>query len=260
MEAIYRLNGRTAETRRWAGGPWNASQQHGSAPAALAMWVAERIPAPQPMRIARLTVDLLRPVPVAPLEIETEVLREGRKIQLCAVHLASGGVEVARATVLKVRTFAVDLPATAAIPSVTLPPPPAPGEVFDNPFTNATSPFVSGISMKEVKGAFRIPGPCAVWCRADRPIIEGADLTPAMRAAVAADFCNGVSSVLDFAKWTFINGDLTVSLSRLPVGEWILLDAESWLGPEGAGIAFGKLADQEGYFGRAVQSLVIEPR
>jgi hypothetical protein len=81
-----------------------------------------------------------------------------------------------------------------------------------------------------------------------------------MRAAVAADFCNGVSSVLDFAQWTFINGDLTVSLSRLPVGEWILLDAESWLGPEGAGIAFGKLADAQGYFGRAIQSLVIEPR
>ena len=39
------------------------------------------------MRIARVTVDLMRPVPVAPLTIETEVLREGRKIQLCGVRL-----------------------------------------------------------------------------------------------------------------------------------------------------------------------------
>mgnify|MGYP002402324802 CR=1 FL=1 len=260
MEAIYRLNGSTVETRRWAGGPWNAEQQHGSAPAALAMWMAEQVPTPQPMRIARLTVDLLRPVPVAPLDIETEILREGRKIQLCAVHLSAGGVEVARATVLKVRALAVDLPAAAAITPTALPPPPASGEAFDNLFARATNSFVTGISMKEVKGAFRSPGPCAVWCRADRPIVEGAETTPAMRAAIAADFCNGVSSVLDFAKWIFINGDLTVSLSRMPVGEWILLDAESWLGPEGAGIAFGKLADTRGYFGRAIQSLVIEPR
>ena len=106
----------------------------------------------------------------------------------------------------------------------------------------------------------RVPGPAAVWCRADRPIIEGVETTPLMRAAIAADFCNGVSSVLDFADWTFINGDLTVSLSRMPVGEWVLLDAQSWIGPQGAGIAFAGLADTKGYFGRAAQSLVIEPR
>ena len=44
------------------------------------------------------------------------------------------------------------------------------------------------------------------------------------------------------------------------VGEWILLDAESWIGPDGAGLAMARLADQSGYFGRAVQSLVIEKR
>ncbi len=258
MEAIFKLAGSKAETRHWAGGPWNPQQQHGAAPASLAAYVAEQVPTAQPMRVARLALDLLRPVPIAPLEITTEVVREGRKIQLVAIHLSAGGVEVVRATALKVRALDIDLPDDAAIPPVTMPPPPT-GR-FDNPLTNSSSPFVSGISMAEAKGAFRTPGPAAVWCRTERPIIEGAEMTPLMRAAVAADFCNGVSSVLDFTKWTFINGDLTISLSRMPVGEWILLDAESWIGPEGAGIAFGKLADTKGYFGRAIQSLVIEPR
>ena len=81
-----------------------------------------------------------------------------------------------------------------------------------------------------------------------------------MRAVVAADFCNGTSAVLDFRQWTFINADLTVSLSREPRGEWILVDAESWIGPDGAGLAIARIADQNGYFGRAVQSLVIEKR
>ena len=80
-----------------------------------------------------------------------------------------------------------------------------------------------------------------------------------MRVAMTADFCNGVSSVLDFRRWTFINADLTISLARMPVGEWILLDARTWL-DGGAGIAFAKLGDQRGYFGRASQSLLIEPR
>lgn len=258
MEAIYKLDGNVAETRQWAGGPWSPDQQHGSAPASLVAHVAEKIPAAQPMRVARITVDLLRPVPVAPLEISTEVLREGRKIQVCAVNLSHKGTEVARATVLKVRALDVDLPPIAAVPPQPLPHP-KPGK-HDNPMTSGTSPFVTGISMQEVKGAFLVPGPAAAWIRANRPIVEGEPITPLMRAAVAADFCNGLSQVLDFRRWTFVNGDLTISLSRMPVGEWVLLDAESWIGENGAGIAFGSLADEQGYFGRSVQSLVIEPR
>ena len=63
-----------------------------------------------------------------------------------------------------------------------------------------------------------------------------------------------------FSHWTFLNADLTVSMAREPVGEWILLDAESWIGPEGAGLAMARLADVNGYFGRCVQIFVIEKR
>ena len=80
----------------------------------LVTWAAERLPTRQPMRIARITVDLMRPVPVAPLTIESEVVREGRKIQLCAVRLFADGVEVVRASILKLRAEAVALPAIVA--------------------------------------------------------------------------------------------------------------------------------------------------
>ena len=105
-----------------------------------------------------------------------------------------------------------------------------------------------------------MPGPGAIWYRADRPLVEGFAISQAMRAVVASDFCNGTSAVLDFRQWTFINADLTVSMSRQPVGEWILLDAESWIGRDGAGLAMARLADVKGYFGRTIQSLVIEKR
>ena len=105
------------------------------------------------------------------------------------------------------------------------------------------SPFVTGISMRAARGRFGVPGPGAIWYRVDRPLVEGAAISQAMRAVVAADFCNGTSAVLDFREWTFINADLTVSFARQPVGEWILLDAESWIGPDGAGFAAARLAD-----------------
>jgi hypothetical protein len=102
MEAIYRVDGNRVVTSPPAAGPWDPTMQHGSAPSSLVIWAAETIPTPQPMQIVRLTVDLMRPVPVAPLTIETEVLREGRKIQLCAVRLVAKDVVVVRASVLKI--------------------------------------------------------------------------------------------------------------------------------------------------------------
>src|SRR3569833_388169 len=106
MTAIYRVDGNSVVTSPDAAGPWDRRRQHGSAPAALVTWAAERIPTPVPMNIARVTIDLMRPVPVAPLTIETIVLREGRKIQLSNIKLLADGVQVVGATVLKIRTQA----------------------------------------------------------------------------------------------------------------------------------------------------------
>lgn len=257
MDFIYRVDGNHVITAPHAAGPWNATMQHGSAPSALVTWLAERIPTASPMQVVRVTIDLLRPVPVAPLSFETEVLREGRKIQLCGVRLLADGVVVVRATVLKVRVEAQALPAEIVDPPLDLPLPDQGGLLEPK---HASSPFVAGMTVRAVRGGFLKLGPGAIWYRLNRPIVEGAPISQVMRAVVAADFSNGTSSVLNFDHWTFLNADLSVSLSRAPVGDWILLDAESWIGPNGAGIAASRLADINGYFGRAVQNLVIEQR
>jgi hypothetical protein len=259
MNFVYRIDGATAHTQSCAAGPWSPDMQHGGAPASLIARIAERIPTREPMHVVRLTVDLLRPVPIAPLGFRTNVVREGRKIQLCAVSLVHDGVEVVRASILKVRAAELVLPETAVDEKIELPGPDL-GAAPDDLFGSGANAFVSGLELRVVKGAFRKPGPAAIWFRARRPIVEDEALSPLMRAAIASDFCNGASSVLDFRRWTFINADLSINLARQPVGEWILLDAQTWLGAHGAGVAFAKLGDERGYFGRAVQSLVIEPR
>lgn len=253
MEAIFRVDGADVVTSPHAAGPWDPNMQHGGAPASLVVWAAERIATPAPMQVARVTIDLMRPVPVAGLTLETEVLREGRKIQLCAVGLRSNGMLTVAATVLKVRRQPQPLPDDVVEPPLDVA---APEKSRIEP---QNSPFGLGVTIRAARGRFGGVGPGAIWYRADRPIVEGSPISQAMRVAVASDFCNACSA-LDFRQWTFLNADLTVSMAREPVGEWILLDAVSWIGPDGAGLAQARLADVKGYFGRCAQSLVIEKR
>ncbi|MCK1357789.1 thioesterase family protein [Bradyrhizobium sp. 199] len=257
MTAIYRVDRNSVVTSPDAAGPWDQRMQHGSAPASLVTWAAERIPTPVAMNIARVTIDLMRPVPVGPLTIETEVLREGRKIQLCEIKLLADGVQVVGATVLKIKQQKLPLPDDVKDTPVELP---SPEDSFVEDGPAVTSPFVRIVSMRAARGRFGQAGPGAIWFRVDHPLIAGEAISQAMRAVVAADFSNGTASMLDFRAWTYINADLTVSFARQPIGEWILLDGESWIGADGAGLAMSRLADRHGYFGRAVQSLVIEKR
>src|SRR4051794_5645932 len=85
-------------------GPWDPNAQYGGTPAALLTWAVERVPTLVPMRIARFTIDMHRPVPLGRLNVETEVVREGKRLQVVVgVIRDPGGVEVARATALRLR-------------------------------------------------------------------------------------------------------------------------------------------------------------
>ena len=256
-DAVFEVKGASARATAWASGPWDPGLMHGGAPSALIAWTAEQVESPAPMRIARLTIDLLRPVPVAEVTVETNVLRQGRKIQLLEVRLSAAGVEVTRGTVLKVRETDLPLPGDH-LPGLDEAPPEAakPGETRMGSVNN----FGGNFEIRAVRGMFGELGPAAVWFRQHRPTVLGQPISPAMRAAAVADFSNGISSVLPFEDWTFINGDLTVSLARPPRGEWILSNAVSWLAHDGGGLTMTRLADRDGYFGIAQQSLVLERR
>ena len=109
-------------------------------------------------------------------------------------------------------------------------------------------------------GGLGTPGPSAVWMRPTIPLLPGQDLTPVSRALLAADSGNGVSAVLDPARFLFLNVDLKVMLHRDPVGEWLLLDAATSIGPAGTGVAASTLSDTTGPCGHGMQTLLVAPR
>lgn len=239
-----------------AAGPWSPNHCHGGAPAALIIRVAEAVPTLAPMEVARLSLELFRPVPTDLLITRTDTIREGKKLQLVTVHLDADGVEVARGTVLKLRTEVQNVPpeilgscSGLAVPA-SLPP--------DQP--RFTGGFARQFELRVAKGAFREPGPATLWFRLKGQLFSDGDATPTQVAAAAADFTNGASTALSFKEWTFLNADLSINYFRAPIGQWIAIEAETWVGPNGRALAHSRLADCEGWFGQASQSLLLQRR
>ena len=253
MEPYFYFNGDVITATKHGAGPWDPTMLHGGAPTALVTRLVEDVLTAVPMRLTRLTVDLMRPVPIGELRADVSVTREGRNIQTVAVTLSANGKPVVRASGLKIRKAEFDLPEDVQLPVQAAGPKP---EILE--FLRGDG-FNSTVQMREADptpaGAAR-----GVWFHIQRPFFDDMATTPLMRAAATGDYCNGFGSPLDFERWTYINADLTLHFVRDPVGEQMMLAANCWIGPDGRGLAFGELSDEQGSFGRAVQSLVIAKR
>lgn len=258
-DALFLRRGDDFVPSEMSRGPWSADALHGGPVAALLCRLAESLPQPAPMHPARVSVELLRPVPLAPLRAEARVLRPGRKVQLAQSSLLAEGVELARATLLWIRS--ADLPLPAAHGGGVAHSPAGPEGVATTapPWTSGATAYHShAVEHRVVEGVWGEPGRCTDWIRLRVPVIEGEAPSPLQRVAAAADFGNGIASALPFGLWRFINPDLTIHLQRLPRGEWVCLDAVTWLEAEGAGLAESELFDEQGRLGRSLQSLLLE--
>jgi hypothetical protein len=251
------------EAQPFARGPWSPDALHGGPVAALLGGAAEALLGD--LFPARVTVELLRPVPLTPLQRSAEVVRPGRKVQLVRTELRTeDATVVASATTLGIRRGEVTVPRP---PAGAMPPsPPAPADAVatvpmdESRAVDGVAFHNSGVEHRFVAGSFLEPGPATDWIRLAVPVVADEAPTPLQRVLAAADFGNGISRLVDFTQLLFINPDLTVHLHRLPVDEWVCLDAASELEGHGVGLTQSALWDAEGPLGRALQSLVVEGR
>ncbi len=261
-DSIFVLAGDLVRPTDLARGPWSEDAQHGGAPAALLARAVERFDGGETMTVVRVTVDLLRPVPIAPLRIATRLSRAGKKVQIVEASLVveDTGVEVARASGLRLRRGHLPLPEGAA-PSGR-PPLSVDGFISKPPWSGQITyeGFHSGaVEMRFVAGTFAEPGPATAWIRLRVPLVAGETTSPLARVAAAADFGNGISWALSRRDgYRFINPDLTIYLHRHPVGEWVALEATTLPDPLGVGLAESRLYDERGPIGRSIQSLLVE--
>jgi hypothetical protein len=215
--------------------------------------------------IARLGFEFLKPIPLAPLELRTTIVRDGRRVQKLAgellADLGSGSEElICRASALRIQPVPAGLPSSGPMPAETMPGPEE-GKATQFALNEAagTSLATTGMEMSWLTDPW-CQGPGRVWMRLRHPLLPDEPATPLVRLVATADFGNGVSAELPFDKYLFINADLTIHLWRAPRGEWIGLDAHTLLHDGGMGTAESVLHDKDGPVGRAFQTLVVQPR
>jgi acyl-coenzyme A thioesterase PaaI-like protein len=259
-DAVFVHDGDAFTATDLALGPWAPGALHGGATAAL---IAHVLPAhangpgPDPgLRLARLTYEFVRPVPVGPLTVRVELVRPGRRVALLDAFVTDPeGTEVTRARGLLLQPSEIE--ATPAQP----PPFPGPEDGAANDWDERRPMFAThAMEIRFVEGRFREPGAATAWFRLRAPLIDGEPTRPLDRVAAAGDFGNGIASVLDWGAHVFINPDLTLYLEREPVDEWVALQSEMRVLSGSAAVAESVLWDRRGRIGRALQSLVVGPR
>ncbi|HVI03717.1 MAG TPA: thioesterase family protein [Enhygromyxa sp.] len=242
----------TALTR----GPWSNDHQHGGPPTALLARAIERLPHDGDSFVARLTVELLRPIPIAaPLEVVTDVLTSGRTVSRIAAALVSGDQQLAVAVAVRIRVEELGLPIRLPDNDELLRPlEQCPG--FEFPFFQHEIGYHTAIEARIADGEFG-SGRMAVWMRPRVPLIDGEESSPLQRVMICADAGHGVGTALDTREWSFVNPDLTVQLHRLPSTEWLGMSARTWTEPLGFGVCRTRLSDRRGDLGIVLQSQVI---
>ena len=242
-------------------GPWHPDHQHAGPPIALVCRAFEATAQEHGLtHLARLTANLLRPVPISNLSVDVATNYVGRNAGHFSARLPANGKEVGVFTALAQRENPFALPDGLPGHPLSL----APGAVDTAPvvrfpFAGRHVGYSDLVETRAARGTM-FGGPCAIWFRLNHPLVAGEAPSAYQRVAVAADSGNGISAILDYQAYSFVNSDLTINLLRQPVGEWICLDARTHLGSNGCGMAESALYDEQGLIGRATQSLAVRSR
>lgn len=242
-----------------ARGPWGQTIS-GNFVGGLLGHVIERAAGDPDFQPARLTVDLLRPAALAPVQVSTTIAREGRRLRLADAVMTQAGTVVARASALFLRRG--EQPADEIWTSpVTMPPlPPAPDPVPDGlPMLVWTYGKKAGAPGPEFGlSGWQHAGPKYIWVRDIRPLVDGEPLTPFTRAAMAGDMTSSLTHY-GTAGLNFINADYTLTLSRLPEGPYIGLAALTHYSHAGVATGVATIVDQFGPIGSGVATALANP-
>ncbi|MDX6699571.1 MAG: hypothetical protein QOE65_2968 [Solirubrobacteraceae bacterium] len=245
------------ESTDWTRGPWSPDHQHAGPPSALLARELRRAGAIPDAHPARVTFEVLQPIPIAPVRVAARILRPGRRVELVEGELRDDdGTPLVLARGWHLRREPMDLPEPGGAP-------PAPPETGDPRIAFPGQHDVgwhAAMDIRFVAGAFDRPGPATAWFRMRGELVTGEAPSPMDLLFCAADAGNGISAVLDFGRHAFVNTDLSVHVRRAPEGEWVALDSVTALSRDGTGQADSALYDTRGPIGRAVQSLLVTER
>ncbi len=246
---------------RLSEGAWDPNAQTGVAVCALLGHVVEDIPSLVPMDLTRITVDLVRPLPIGRrVTVGSTIVREGKKLQVSDIVLRVDDVEHVRARVLRLRS--ADISGTAGLPESSTDADPA--SLLEPPEALPALAREDGPGMVRALDLRRAPaldgGSFGYWVRLKVAVVAGEPVRPTSRQTFATDFtsCIGADFRLDVA--TTINPDVSAHFVRPPAGEWVAITGETrFVHQRGRGISDATLSDRDGLFAVATAAVLVQP-
>jgi acyl-coenzyme A thioesterase PaaI-like protein len=257
--ALFERNGAsTFVPTEAATGPWSPDVLHGGAVSALVGGLLEH----EEQVLVRVVIELLAPVPHAPLRAHLEPAEGGRRVMRQAVVLTSDDRPVARGSALRMRRADHQLPSTATGDPVVFDPAVAPElrEPYERAARAIGWPSFDSLAVAGHVEPHDGAEPVRMWTRLLLPVVSDRPATPMEQTIAACDNATGINSRFDFRSWSFMNADLVVSVGRPPVGGWIGLESTGYFGATGTGQAVGTIHDAAGPLGQKSQSVLLDPR
>ncbi|GAA3228832.1 acyl-CoA thioesterase domain-containing protein [Actinocorallia longicatena] len=225
-----------------AHGPWAPDMLHGRLLGGLMAEAIERGHSLEGLRPSRLTVDLFRNARLAPLKVTTDRIRDGRRIRVVDAAVTGPDGLIARASLVLLKHGGHP-----------------PGEVWPAERWNVPQPEDCGPPTRRSGGSvptfdlwrigagddWDLPHRRRAWLRETHPLIGDEPLSPLVRLALAADLASPT------AHWSttglnYINADYTITLGRLPEGEYIGIEAGGHISADGIAAGSCTLHDRTG--------------
>jgi len=252
-EGFFRADGDVLIPAPFATSPWG-EVLHGRLIGGLTARAAEQARAAAPeLACSRLTIDMFRSVPLAPVTVTTRAVRAGRRIAVLEVTVEQDGVPIGQGrALLLLRTEQPDgtfrpAPAWNAPTPLQLGPPQAAAALRWTPPWQSWRAGGAGGGLAD-----------GVWIRETHPLITGEQLTPLVRLSMGADLASPVSNSSDRGL-SFINADYTVYLGREPHGEYIGIQPVSHISERGVAAGQCVLHDLQGPAGYVTVAAVATP-
>lgn len=265
-DSIYTRDGAAWMPTSAARGPWGDTL-HGGAPAALLAHAMEEAAGGR-FPLARLTLDLFRPVPSAPLEVSVRTLRSGRRLLVQEAVLSAGDVECVRATAVHGDEMA--LPAGSVNPPAC--PLPDPEDLEESTLAGtiraARGEQFAGqdglhfrLRVRRIEGLGGT-GLGVAWVHLPLDLAPGEPLTPTTHLAACSDFANGLGQrrlPVDGGTVGFINSDISLHLLRVPDGKRIGMQARNEAHTGGRGLVSAECWQADGLVARVTQTALVMP-
>jgi hypothetical protein len=253
MAYFERIDDHSFQPSPQTGGAWNLAEQHIAPVLGLLTHLVKRdcVERADDFAIARLSFDILGPLPIEPFTADVRVVRSGRRVELLEASITHN-----QRPVVRLRAWLLKPHDTETLAATRLPPIAGPLDMA--PFDASSvwrGEFIKTVSVRRTEDR---PGRAAYWLRAEQELIDDEPVSTLARAAGLFDVANGMAVLVNPTEVTFPNVDLTVHLFGTPRSDWLGFDTSVSFGSNGLGLTSTVIHDEsEGPIGVIAQSLTV---